>query len=263
MQNWREELATCREIAAHAESAGDHERVIRALRRAADLLRPALLSSKVPETDDSADAPDAPDAAEKAHARGEVCDRLGALLWEEQLPEAVQAYQEAADAFGQATDEERSVASARKVVEGVRMLRHRPLERLDLLIARYDRDLRELAEMPDSDVQLAELEFKVGTVLQRRDRFSDAAERYRKSLSHFRRVEGEELGQAACHHRLGDLYNRELLDDSQALAHYRQAVALYAQHEPASEGEQMNRGLCEWHLREVRQRLSRRAPTEG
>lgn len=248
MENWQEELVTCREIASLAERAGDHDQAIYALRRAADLLRPG---SELPESTDM------------ARARGEVCGRLGELLWDERLPEAVQAYQEAADAFSHATDEERMIVCAKKVVEGVRMLRHRPSERLDLLIARYDRDLRELAELPDSERRQAELEFKVGTVLQRRDRFADAAARYRKSLAHYRRIEGEGLGQAACHHRLGDLYNRELRNDRKALSHYRLAVALYKEHERPSEGEQMNRGLCEWHIREVRQRISRTSPAEG
>jgi tetratricopeptide (TPR) repeat protein len=246
MKEWRKEFDRCREIAALAERSGDFEGAVNVLRRAADLLRGF--------------DPEAPDA-DRARARGEVCGKLGELLWEEHLPAAVQAFQDAADAYGQAEHTEKSVACARKVVEGVRLLRHRPAERLDLLIARFDRDLRELSEQPETEGLRAQLEFKVATVLQRRDRFREAADRYHHSLELYQSVEEGELGQAGCHHRLGDLYHRELRDDGLALSHYRRAISLYSEFEPASEGEQMNRVLCEWHIGEIERRNSPHAQT--
>lgn len=243
MNDWKRELDRCREIAALAERAGDMERVVHALRRAADTLR--VDPESIPDT-----------AREQAH--GDICGRLGELLWEERLPEAIQAYQEAADAYGRTLRTELSVACARKVVEGVRLLRHRPAERLDLLIARYDRDLREMAEHPGTEMAQADLQFKVATVLQRRDRFEAAAERYQNCLGLYSRIEEGGPGSARCHHRLADLYHHELGDDKKAVAHFRRAIELYAQHEPESEGEQMNRVLCEWHLREVERRARRR-----
>ena len=236
MEDWRREFNRCRELAALAERTGDIDGAVNALRRAAELSR--------------VDEPDEPDL-DRSRACGEVCGQLGELLWQERLPEAVQAFQQAADAFGRTEDAESSVACARKVVEGVRLLRYRPGQRLDLLIAQFDRELRTLAEQPDSVQAVACLEFKVGTVLQRRDRFEAAAERYLRSLALYEHVEDSGLAQAACHHRLGDLYNRELQDRSEAAKHYRAAIALYADFEPASEGEQMNRVLCEWHLRDL------------
>jgi tetratricopeptide (TPR) repeat protein len=108
-------------------------------------------------------------------------------------------------------------------------------------------------------MEQAELQFKVGTVLQRRDRFELAVERYRQSLTLYGQVEESELHQAACHHRIADLYHHELQDSGQARIHYRRAIALYAEHEPPSEGEQMNRVLCEWHLQEIERAAGRNA----
>src|SRR5262245_24667177 len=103
MEDWQRELQTCRDIAALAERSGDVDRAVDVLRRGVQLLR----SFEVEAID-----------TDRTNAVGEVCGKLGELLWEERLPEAVQAYQEAADAFGQVDNSARSVACAKKVVEG-------------------------------------------------------------------------------------------------------------------------------------------------
>jgi hypothetical protein len=242
MTDWQSEFERRRSIAALAVSAGDFENAIAALRRAVDLHRVTG---------------DEPPTVEQSMASGEASSRLGELLWDERLPEAVQAYQDAADAFGRSEDPDRSAACARRVVEGVRLLRFRPAERLDLLIARYDTELRSLALLDETLERRAELEFKVATVLQRRDRVANAAARYARSLEAFCQLEGCELRQAACHHRLADLYNRELQDEAAALLHYEAARELYAEHEAPSEGEQMNRVLCEWQIEDIANRKPR------
>ena len=141
-----------------------------------------------------------------------MCSHLGDLLWDSRLPEAVQFFQEAVDAYEVASHQARSTACAKRVVE-VSTLRRRPTERLDLLLTQYDRQISEIAENDDLEGVRADLQFKVATILQRRDRFAEAVERYRATLSLLRGIEGVQLLQAACHHRLGDLYHRELRDD--------------------------------------------------
>jgi tetratricopeptide (TPR) repeat protein len=225
-----------------ASSETDMADAIARLRRAAALLTPPS-STAIDETD----APTAFLTDEILHGR--VCQRLGELLWASNcIPEAIQAFQEASDAFGRGGAELASQECARKVIEGVTALRQNPQDRLYLLIAQIERERRQLALTPESEAAQAECLFRIATILQRRDRFTAAAERYRGSLSLFERAPEAGLKHAECHHRLADLYNHELDDEALATAHYRAAASLYARFEPDSEGEQMSKTLCEWQL---------------
>jgi tetratricopeptide (TPR) repeat protein len=227
-----ERAAQWRDQGERAVRSGDLPVAIESLQRAASIL--AVV--------DNAEEPD-------DRARAEVCRLLADTLMEDgRVPAAMQAYQEAADAYGRLNAEAEAHDCAQRILAGVRMLRRDPTQRLDLLIARHDRELRQLAETPGTEGERADRTFHMGTVLHRRDRFHGAEIRYRASLDLYRQAPETELKQAACHQRLADLYHHELENDERAAEHYREAIRLYGEFEPLSEGHQMNRELCEWLL---------------
>jgi tetratricopeptide (TPR) repeat protein len=234
-----------RRRAETAQRNGDTETAIRYLRQAAALF-----------------AAQGADELSDDRFRAEVNRQLAELLaGMGRLPEAMQAYQEAADAYGRVPGAEADAqACARRIVEGVRALRKKPKERLYLLIARYEREQRRLAAIPGTEREQAECVFHMATILQRRDRFADAVKRYEEALRFYEQAAGTGLQQAACHHRLADLFRYELPDYSRAGHHYRAAIRLYAAFEPLSEGEQMNRILCEWLLRELQTKTPGSSP---
>ena len=177
------------------------------------------------------------------------------LVAADRIPEAAQAYQEAADAFSLLPDGDAEARQcAKAVVEGVRSLWRRPEERLLLLVTHHDREMRRLAQQPDTEHERARIAFHLGTVLQRRDRFAMAAERYAQALALLEARDGTELDKAACHQRLAGLYHHELADPRLAERHYRAAIALYSAFEPVTDGEQVERALCEELLRGLLQR---------
>ena len=224
-----EELQKALMTAEMAAGAGEHSRAIRVLQDAASLAS----NSKAPDSE-----------LDRLH--GDICRRLAGLLAEEdRLPESMQAYQEAADSYGRVPGAESEASfCARKIVRGVKDMWRRP-DRLYLLIARIDRKRRQLEERPGAETEQADLTFKSATILQRRDRFQDAAIRYSEALELYLCGEETWMKRALCHHRLGGLYQYELESLDKAAEHYREAVRLYAEHEPEVEGEQMNRALCE------------------
>src|SRR5207244_902086 len=121
---------------------------------------------------------------ESVRAQADTCRRLAERLEDAgRLPEALQAYQEATDAYGRIPGAEpQAAACARRIVEGVRDLWKRPEERLYLLIARIEREQRQLALVPDSEARQADCAFRIGTIFQRRDRFVEAESSYLKAL---------------------------------------------------------------------------------
>lgn len=193
---------------------------------------------------------DLPEAALREYA--DACQRLGELqIAADRAAAAMPAYQEAADLYGRLGDAEANAECARRIREGVMALRKRPHERLYLLIARYEREICRLAEQLDTEGAQAECQFHIATILQRRERFAEAADRYRDALEAFRKAPESGLQQAECHHRLADLYSQELSDDERAFQHFRDAAKLYRAWEPVSDGRQINRILCELHLKEL------------
>jgi tetratricopeptide (TPR) repeat protein len=228
-----EQAANWRKQGERAARSGDLAVAVESLQRAASLLA-------APEEGEGPDD----------RSRAEVCRLLADMLMEEgRVPAAMQAYQEAADAFGRLPGAEAEAHDcAQRILSGVRLLRRDPLQRLDLLIARYERELRQLAETPGTEMEQADLSFHTATVFHRRDRFQEAERWYRRSLDLYSNAPESHLKQSACHQRLADLYHHELGDDERAAEHYREAIALYAEYEPESEGHQMNRELCEWLL---------------
>lgn len=178
---------------------------------------------------------------------GDACRLLADILADtHQMPQAIQMYQEAADAYaGDPACGSLQQNCAERIVQGVDALRKHPEDRLLLLIARYDRELQQLAGTPGTEPEQADILFRTATVLQRRDRFADAAERYQQALSLYSAADGTGLSRAICHQRLGGLYHHELHDATAAAEHYREAIALFAYHETRHDGEQVNRSLCE------------------
>ena len=197
-----------------------------------------------------------PGSSDQARLHADLCRRLAHFLTEEdRLPEAMQALQEAVDHYGRVPGAEADAAEcAREIVAGVRRMWGRP-DRLYLLIARLDREQRQLAVRPRTESAQAELLFKTATILHRRDRFDDALERYRRALILYQTSEDAGEAQALCHHRMAGLCQYELGLPDEAESHYREAIRLYARWEAEWEGEQMNRSLCEELLRNL---LSRR-----
>jgi tetratricopeptide (TPR) repeat protein len=224
------------EQAERARAAGRNDEAISLLRQA------VVTISTLEEGDEPED-----------RLHGLLSRGLAELLVEAQrVPEAMQAYQEATDAFGRAPGSEvEAQECAQKILAGVKDLWKQPQDRLLLLIAHYEREIQQLAGQPETEARQGEIAFKMATVLNRRDRFQEAGLAYRRSLELYERAPETGLQQAGCHHRLADLYHHELDDDVLATVHYRHAMALYSEFEPLSEGEQMNRTLCEWHLNEL------------
>ncbi len=230
-------IARAADLTRHAREARDRGNLGEAV---ADLQAAAVVYAAVEEPDEAI-----------TRARADCCRTLAETLIEaDRLPEAMQAYQEAVDAYGRLPDAEADAREcARLIVLGVRGLFRRPEERLDLLIARYDRDLRQLAAREGAEAERAAMLFQLGTILQRRDRFTPSAERYTAALDLYARLPGEELQVASCHFRLAGLYHHELDQPARARRHYEDAIRLFALHEPLADGEQTNRVLCEMLLR--------------
>jgi len=180
-------------------------------------------------------------------SRASVCRMLGdALVESGRIPEAMQAYQEALDACGRLPDGGAdSAALAQIILDGVRSLWSHPQDRLLLLVARLEREQRQIAECSDSFMEQAECAFRIATILHRRDRFEDAAKRYLEAVRLFEPAPESEMRRALCHQRIAGLYQHELADPEFAAHHYDAAIRLYREHEPMSEGHQMDRELCE------------------
>lgn len=166
------------------------------------------------------------DAERQAHA--DACLLLADLLEGlDRMPEAMQALQEAADSYaGVPEGAQRAGECARRIVAGVRALWRRPSERLYLLVARHERDLRQLEARPGTEGERAERLFALGRVFQRRERWAEAAIRYREALGLFGRA-GDALGRARCHRRLADLYAYDMDDAMRARRHHRAARVLF------------------------------------
>jgi tetratricopeptide (TPR) repeat protein len=180
-------------------------------------------------------------------AVGDLCARLGDILENaDRLPESIQAYQEATDAFGKLSDSSgKAEYYARKVVSGVTELWKRPSERLNLLVVKLENEQRHLTAASAAPNEIAEVGIKIATILHRRDRFHEAATKYLEAISLLRTSEAAEFRLAEMELRLAGLYQYELNDPRRSIEHYRKALELFAKFEPISEGEQMNRKLCE------------------
>jgi hypothetical protein len=196
-------------------------------------------------------------------ARAHACQQCGDVLMRlARHPEAANVFQEAADLYGQLsglTDRAGAQECARKALASVAALRANPSDRLYLLIARYERQLLQLAMQSGTLAQQAECCLHIAQIFLRRDRPAEAFRRFAEGLALYQRAEPTEaalLAQAECHHRLGSLLANVLLDEPnpvhRAAAHYEQAIDLYRVYEPEIYGVQENRALCERALHDLR-----------
>jgi tetratricopeptide (TPR) repeat protein len=180
-----ERAAVWRQKAEEARQAGDAAVEIDSLRHAAAL----YASLRMPAEEADEKEPIEP-TNDRAHA--EVCARLGERLWQqERLPEAIQAYQEATDAYGRVPAAEQNVAEcAQKVREGINVLRNNPKDRLYLLIATHERRQRQYAEQLGTEKQQGDCAYQIASIFKRRERQTEAVERFEEALGLFRRAEG-------------------------------------------------------------------------
>ena len=132
----------------------------------------------------------------------DVCSRLAELLVTlDRLPEAIQSYQEAVDACVRAGDDVNSGRFAREILALTRQLWQRPEDRLYLLIARMEREIRQLEESEGTQRARADFRVRIGTILQRRDRFADLGEALRAGNCAIRKVGRIGAGAGWTHHQ--------------------------------------------------------------
>jgi tetratricopeptide (TPR) repeat protein len=196
--------------------------------------------------------------------RAETCERYADWLTEaEQHAEAANIYQEASDLFGQSGGgeaEEGARRCAHKVLANLTALRSRPHDRLYLLIAHYERQLRQLALQSGAEEQQGDCCFHIAGIFQRRGRAQEAVARYQEALTLYERASQTQtvlLARAECHHLIAGLMVNTLDDLPGAARHYREAVALYTAHEPPIYGAQQSRAICLRALVDVERRLER------
>src|SRR5262249_10514636 len=132
------------------------------------------------------DSDDAEEAGELTRPRAEACRRYaGALAAAGRHAEAANIYQEATDLYGRigGEDAERCAGEcAHALLESVAALRTQPQDRLQLLIAHYERVLQQLAIEPGAEAQQAENRMHIARIYMRRDRPDSSAEQYRLAL---------------------------------------------------------------------------------
>lgn len=183
--------------------------------------------------------------------RADACRLFGdALSAAGRHAEAANVYQEATDLYGMFSDEAALVLAkdcARKLLENVAAIRAQPRERLNLLIAHYERAQQQLALEPRTEARQAECAAHIARILQRRDQPAESVARYREALSLYERSESSaeiELARADCCHRIATMLSVHLNDLRGAIRYYRTAIALYETYEPPVHGAQPSLELC-------------------
>lgn len=186
--------------------------------------------------------------------RADACRLYGdALAAAGRYAEAAGIFQEATDQYGLLEDAgAQSLAKecAHRVMENLAAVRAQPQERLHLLIAHYERAQQQLALEPGTEGQQAQCRMHIARIYQRRDRPADSATSYRAALDLLAASDApaNALARAECHHRLAVLLANALGEPSEAIPHYRSAIALYQAHEPFVYGFQQSLELCRAEL---------------
>jgi tetratricopeptide (TPR) repeat protein len=236
------EAHTWRDRARAANERGDRAGELTALRQAV-----AHLALAEPEEE--------PDAR-RDHA--DASRRLADILADSgDWPEAMQAYQEATDAYGSIPGMDSAAGEcARRIRDGVRALRQRPEDRLYLLTARYERELRNLAVQPGTDKEQGDCVFHIAAILHRRQRYREAIERFAEALALYEKSDGTESERARTAMRMGDIYFGPLEDEVRAFTQYRRAEHFFSRAEELEEPDWMARQECARRLRELATDLS-------
>ena len=198
--------------------------------------RNGLMSEAIDRLRDIADEIVA-DAA--APPRGDLFRLLGDWLIEaDRAPEAVQAYQRSTDAYVATGDDEKSRKMAAIAVQTMKTFWRKPGERLQLLVARYQQEIRDLASQEESEPERAAIAYRCAQMLYRREQYHEASVWYLESCELYEFAPDSERDQAICHHRLADLYHYDIPDFALAREHYEIAIKLYGpQHEGAPHDE--------------------------
>ena len=183
-------------------------------------------------------------------ARADLC-RLFAdrLVSAQHHAEAATIYQEATDLYGLLEPDAKYLAGdcARRLLECISAVRDEPRERLQLLIARYERSQQQLALDPGTEAQQAECCIHIARIFQRREMPEESVVRYKEALELLSAATVSPemlLARAECNHRIASLLVGPLNDPSSAVRHYRSAIELYRESEPFLYGFQQSLELC-------------------
>jgi hypothetical protein len=256
VETLQEQAEICIAEARGHEGAGRAEEILDALRRAVLLYAAADAEDHAPD-----------EVGPLTRPRADTCRLFAdALVAAGRHAEAANIYQVATDLYGQigGPDELRLAQQcARLLLESVQALRARPHERLQLLVAHYERIQQQLALEPGTEARQADCLIHIARMYQRRDRPADSASRYRDALALLSRCDSDEeieMARAECHHRLGNLLAISLHEPAGAIGHYEAATEIYRTHEPFVYGFQQSLELCRAALARARAALP---PLEG
>ena len=157
--------------------------------------------------------------------------KLAEMLVElDRIPDAVVYFQEATDAYAAAGDSQQAAVITKKVLQTVASLRKRPGEGIFLLVAKYERQLDQLALTADTEVQRSKICHHVAELLKRRGRYKESSTWYLQELEFLATTEVAEdhkFERAIAHFELGTLNVDFLQDPVLALEHLNRAIILY------------------------------------
>ncbi|MEP6756978.1 MAG: hypothetical protein ABJA67_15845 [Chthonomonadales bacterium] len=183
--------------------------------------------------------------------RGDLYRLLGDWLIEaDRAPEAVQAYQRSTDRYLESGETAKSSKMAAIGVQTIKTFWRKPSERIQLLVVRFDQEIRDLADVEGEEWNRANIAFRCAQMLFRTGLFQESAIWYINACELFELAEGSEREQAVCHHRIADLYHHEIPDFKLACEHYEVALKLYSLNKPISEYDD-DAEACAESLREV------------
>lgn len=188
--------------------------------------------------------------------RALACETCADYLVEaERLPEAANLYQEAIDVYQTLNNHAaKAEQCARKAVAAINILRARPEERLQLLIARHERNRQQLAMQANTEEAQARILMEVGQICVRRERYAQARESYEEALRLLLVVAPAALPirllKGECHHQLGNLAFYRFQDLPCAEKRYRAALENFEKCEGFEEYERAAKN-CHFALSDV------------
>ncbi len=197
--------------------------------------------------------------------RGLACETCADYLVEaEQRPEAANLYQEAINVYQSIHQTAKVGECARKAVAAINALRFQPEERLQLLIARHERQRQQLALQEDTEFEQADILMAIGQICVRRERYPQAQESYEEALRLLFMVVSSSLhllyAKGVCRHQLGNLAFYHFNDLSSAEAHYRAALADLKPCQELEEYSAAAADMCLYALEDVVARIKGAAP---
>jgi len=125
--------------------------------------------------------------------RADACRRYAEALADAgRHAQAANIYQEATDLYGllgDAESQDRARECARNLLASLAALRAQPSDRLQLLIAQYERKQQQLALTLGTEMEQAECAIHVARIYQRRDRPAESVDRYYEALDLLGQIE--------------------------------------------------------------------------